>query len=117
MYKTYIHYRPDTGEIIGWVADHRAPTAPGFIESPEGMPLDGNAWYVRDGLPTRRPANPAQLVKRELRDLPVPCMVVINDSSYPCHEGTAALDLTYPGTYQVKIIAFPIRNALFELTV
>lgn len=41
----------------------------------------------------------------------MPSTVVIDDSSYLLRDGTAAFNLTYPGSYQVELVAFAILDA------
>jgi hypothetical protein len=118
MYKIYTMYRPNTGEIVGWIGDNQLPTDPefDFIESPTGAPIDGAAFYVVKGRVEPRPASPAQFGDRVLFGLPVPCQIVINGTSYQCYEPAATIDFTYKGTYSIAVRAFPYQDANFQIT-
>ena len=69
--------------------------------------------YVSDGVLTERPASVARQTVEGLTDLPVPCEVVINGKVYPVDESNATLSFTHPGIYEIAVIAFPFRDAVF----
>jgi len=73
--------------------------------------------YVLNEVITLRPANSAMLNGMVLSNLPVPCTIHVNDSSYACSDTTADLSFTYPGTYLVRVEAFPHLDATFRVTV
>jgi hypothetical protein len=79
--------------------------------------IDGDTQYVKDGQACQRPVNPASRTENLLQQLPVPCEIVINGKSYLCADTTAELDFTYPGVYQIKVIAFPCLDADFEVVI
>lgn len=79
--------------------------------------LDGATHYVKEGAVAARPANSARLDGMTLRDLPVPCGIVIDGVRYDCDEPTAELELTVPKTYQIQVDAFPMTDATFEVTI
>ncbi|MEJ7745347.1 MAG: hypothetical protein WKF61_01040 [Luteimonas sp.] len=115
--KIYVMYKPETGEIIGWVSDHAEPKDPGLVLSPTGAPVDGATFYVKNGVVTARPQNPARLDDgKQLYRLPIPCTITINDKSYPCREDRATLEFTYPGRYAIRVRSFPWQDATFEIT-
>lgn len=106
-YQTYIHFLPETGEIIGWVSDHTPPEGPGYMLSPTGGPVDGRVCYVVGGAVVPRPRMEARLFNRRITGLPVPCLITINDKPYECVESSVTLEFTYSGSYRVLIQAFP----------
>jgi hypothetical protein len=73
--------------------------------------------YVRAGEIAERPACPAVLRGQLLEQLPVPCDIVINTTSYRCEDASAQLNFSHPGTYQVRVVAFPYLDANFAITV
>lgn len=72
--------------------------------------------YIADGVAAPRPVNPAALSGTTLTNLPVPCVIQINDSQYPCSDATATLRFAQVGTYTVTVIAFPYLDARFTVT-
>lgn len=89
--------------------------------------LQGDNVYVGDADPRRhwidkgevaeRPDSPAVLAGSVLSQLPAPCTVWINGAAYLCTDTSAQLDFTYPGTYHVRVEAFPFLDATFTVTV
>lgn len=77
---------------------------------------DAATHYVSNGVATRRPANPARLDGMTLRDLPVPCVIVIDGARYDCADTTAELDFPVAKTYRIAVDAFPTQDATFEVT-
>jgi hypothetical protein len=77
---------------------------------------DTDRHYVANGVAHPRPPNPAALTGATLSNLPVPCVIRINASEYPCADGTATLNLTLAGIYTVTVIAFPFLDAVFTIT-
>ena len=69
--------------------------------------------YVVAGAVVDRPANPAVLTGAVLSDLPIPCKIQINAASYDCAEATATLAFDHPGTYSIRVVAFPHVDAEF----
>lgn len=77
---------------------------------------DEASAYISGNRPHKRPANPARLDGMTLRDLPVPCVVDIDGTAYSCETPSVELDLPYSKTYAVKVLAFPMQDAAFEVT-
>ena len=77
--------------------------------------IDGATQYVVAGKIAERPRNRAVLVGRELANLPVPCQIQINGTTYDCVDGRASLNFAYPGTYRIRITGFPCLDAEFEI--
>ncbi|MET3135243.1 hypothetical protein AAKU55_005551 [Oxalobacteraceae bacterium GrIS 1.11] len=80
----------------------------------EGTGRDASQ-YVHAGIITARPANPAVLKDTMLLNLVQPCVIVINDTPYPCLDASAELAFTYPGIYRVRVECFPYLDAHFEM--
>ncbi|MBB2918111.1 hypothetical protein [Cupriavidus alkaliphilus] len=78
---------------------------------------DGATHYVKEGALVERPVNTARLDGMTLRDLPVPCVIVIDGARYDCDEPLAELDLSGPGMYAVTVEAFPALDASFVVEV
>ena len=108
-----------TGETFG-----QEEVMPMILENMHNVPFpqghimgkhfdDRDTKYVVDGVLTDRPANPAVLTGAVLSSLPVPCQIKINATSYDCTDSTATLAFDHPGTYTIKVIAFPHIDAEF----
>lgn len=57
--------------------------------------------------PTERPAQTTQLTGLVLADLPVPCTIHVDATAFAHDEPTVELDFPLPGTYAVRVEAFP----------
>lgn len=79
--------------------------------------FDKALYWVSGGAAVLREASPAIFEELSLRNLPVPCKIIINGVSYDCNDARATLDFTYPNTYQIKVVAWPYLNAEFEVTI
>ena len=105
----------DTGRIL---ATGSMPAS--MLELQEGNiyvgTADADSQYIVGGAATPRPANPATLSGTILSNLPVPCVIRINASEYPCTDSTATLNLTLAGTYTITVTAFPFLDAIFTVT-
>jgi hypothetical protein len=75
----------------------------------------GKDVYVVDGVVTDRPVCPATLDGYTLNSLPVPCEIKVNNSTYPCDESSATLSFNQPGTYSIKVIAWPYLDGEFSI--
>jgi hypothetical protein len=76
---------------------------------------NGATHYVKNGEAEPRPANPAVLDNLTLRNLPVPCKIVINSSVYECDDTEVELDLPMAGNYFIQVKAFPYLDAEFQI--
>jgi hypothetical protein len=105
----------DTGKIL---ATGSMPTS--MLELQDGNiyvgTADADLQYIVGEVATPRPANPATLSGTILSNLPVPCVIRINASEYPCTDSTATLNLALVGTYTVTVTAFPYLDAIFTVT-
>lgn len=70
----------------------------------EGNP---ETQYVSGGQLVNRPLQQTTLTNQTLNNLPVPSTVTINDVDYPCNDTVCELAFSYPGTYLVRVTAFP----------
>ena len=75
----------------------------------------GKPFYVVDDEAVPRPENPATLTGYTLTGVPVPATVSINDASYETDESVIELEFTQPGTYVVKIVAWPYLDKEFTI--
>jgi hypothetical protein len=72
--------------------------------------------WVQDGAVVPRPANPATLSGLTLMSLPSPCTVVVEGVNHTCTDATCDLSFSQAGTYTVKVLAWPMLDATFEVT-
>ena len=79
--------------------------------------LDAATQWVSGGLVAHRPANPAALTGTTLTNLPTPCTVYIDGTAYACTDDHVELDLAVAKVYTIKVEAFPVQDAIFELSV
>ena len=100
-----------TGSSPETMADLHKLGPHGYAEGVADLERD----YVKDGAIAPRPAGHAELAGKTLIGLPVPCVVHINQTGYSCSEPVAELSFPYPGTYRIRIEAFPYLDALFFL--
>jgi hypothetical protein len=49
--------------------------------------------------------------------LPAPCTIYIDGTPYECNESSVELDLPMPGTYRIRIEAFPYLNKEFTVEI
>jgi hypothetical protein len=118
--KTYTHY-DENGRLTYSIAvlesmmEHQLAhvVAGGGLLEGKGDP---DTEYVKDGAMVPRPANPATLAGMTLENLPVPCTVTVEDVEHACEESTAELSFSQAGTYPVKVSAWPMLDATFEVT-
>jgi hypothetical protein len=107
------------GEIVMWgsmphymISDQSAPDG-GSVVLGEGQP---KTHYVKNGQSVARPANPAVLDGVTLKSLPVPCTITLEGVDHECTDDTCELSFSHPGTYPVKVSAWPMLDATFEVT-
>lgn len=111
---TYIEH-DDTGRIVGQMilaeSDAIQMRASGhkLIRSDK----DPAAHYVRDGMLVPRPTMGCKREGNVLTNLPRPCMIMINSTGYQCEDGRAELHFQHPGTFQVRIVAWPYIDQEF----
>lgn len=71
--------------------------------------------YEVDGVLSLRPEQLTVLSGFTLRNLPEPCQVIINGIPYEVNTKTLELEFDEPGTYSIKIVAFPYLDKEFTI--
>ncbi|WP_406850151.1 hypothetical protein [Chromobacterium phragmitis] len=72
--------------------------------------------YIRsDGVVEARPPNPARLDGMMLRDLPAPCVLVVDGTPYDCDDVECELSFALPGLHHIQVEAWPAQSATFEV--
>ena len=117
-----------TGELSGNAVEYEKDgierirpiiTTPGLPPFPTAKRLwvEGAWWgkpvYVVDGEVVSRPENPAVVSDQKLENVPVPATVIVNGTSYETNESTVELGFNQPGTYTVKVVAWPYLDKEF----
>ncbi len=69
--------------------------------------------YVTDKAITPRPTQLTVLEGAILKNLPVPSEIYINNEVYQCDDEQVELEFDQPGTYQIKVVAFPYLDSEF----
>ena len=69
--------------------------------------------YVKDGKLATRPLMQVERELNVLKNLPVPCQIIINDAVYDCNEPTVELEFDQPGTYSITVRAWPYIDKEF----
>lgn len=69
--------------------------------------------YVKDGVLAVRPFMQAERELNVLKNLPVPCKIIINGTEYDCNESTATLEFNQPGIYNIIVRAWPYIDKEF----
>jgi len=87
----------------------------------DGMGWVEGVWksdthYVVNGQPTARPASPVTIDGMTLMNIPAGSTVLLDGQSYPA-EGDVELEFPLPGTYQLRVIAWPHKDWEGEVVV
>ncbi|OVE49464.1 hypothetical protein [Chromobacterium violaceum] len=90
------------------------------VEFALGKPLlqgeaDPLTQYIAGGEVAPRPVNPAWLDGMVLRNLPVPCVLIVDGTSYDCDDTECELSFALPGLHHIQVEAWPARSATFEV--
>jgi hypothetical protein len=96
---------------------------PGFVETTKQLSTDSwvegdwntKLFYVLDGMAVPRPENPTTISNEALENVPVPATVIINGVSYETNESRVELGFSQPGTYDVKVVAWPYLDKEFSV--
>ena len=120
---THISFYDATGKITGMASAEPAVMEmlkEHSVNISNAQPFVEGDWagkdvYVVNGTVTDRPACPAMLIENTLNNLPVPCEIKVNDATYQCTESSATLSFNQPGTYAIKIIAWPYLDGEFSI--
>ena len=73
--------------------------------------------YIHNGEPTERPTQSTTLNDCTLIGLPVPATLHIDGETYTVDDGEAELDFILPGTYRLRVEAWPFKDWEGEVTV
>lgn len=88
-------------------------------ESTGAVLLEGRANpdvdYWKDGKLTKRPPQATALSGNTLSSLPAPCTICVNATAYTCTDGTADLAFDQPGTYSIRVVAWPYLDKEFSV--
>lgn len=81
----------------------------------------GMTYYVDlsglDPVAVARPEQAVTLTGQTLSNLSNPCTLYIDGTAYPVNDTLVELDFTLPGTYRLRVEAFPYLDWLGEVTV
>lgn len=77
---------------------------------------EAETHYVLNGALVARPANPATLDGMTIKGLPVPCTITIEGTEHACTDAQCDLEFSHPGSYEVRVVAFPWLDGVFEVT-
>ncbi|MBA1195425.1 hypothetical protein G7007_21630 [Pseudomonas entomophila] len=112
---TYITYT-ESGEITSVLSCHpsmaeaiiRANTELPYVQIV--APVSPEAYYAPDGVLTARPASTAHLVGNVLKGAPAGATVAIEGQEYTADGTDIVLEFEHPGTYLIKVDAFPQKT-------
>lgn len=96
---------------------------PGVVETTKQLTTDpwiegewyGKPFYALNGEAVARPENPTTVSGQALENVPVPATVIINGVSYETNESRVELGFSQPGTYAVKVVAWPHLDKEFNV--
>jgi hypothetical protein len=114
----YISYFDETGKITGTSYSQSATMQ--MIKALATVPfVDGNWFgkdvYVLNGAVVDRPINPTTVSGLALESVPVPATVIVNGVSYQTDDSFIEFDFNQPGTYAVKVVAWPYLDKEFSI--
>jgi hypothetical protein len=120
---SHISFYDSTGKITGMASAQ--PAVMGMLKEhsvdiPNAQLFVEGEWFGKDvyivgGVVTDRPQCTATLSGNTLSGLPVPCEIKVNGSAYACGESSATLEFNQPGTYAIKVIAWPYLDGEFSI--
>ena len=112
-----ISFYNNRGEITGVVSGDPCVVTT-TKELSEALWVDGDYYnkpvYILNGQVVDRPENPTTVSGQILENVIVPTTVIINGVSYESNESTVELEFNQPGTYTVKIVAWPYLDKEFS---
>lgn len=76
---------------------------------------DPQLHYVSNGEISLRPEQLTTLTGLTLNNLPTPCQIIIDGTSYEVDEPMVELEFDEPGTHNIKIVAFPHLDKEFTV--
>lgn len=121
---THVVYAPD-GRIHAWLyggdfefdRTHNTPEGMALLAVDDPTIRDGTgAYYVAHQQVVARPASPVQLEGTTLSQLPVPAELHIDGVAYALEAPTVTLEFPLPGTYTLRVVAFPYLDWTGEVT-
>jgi hypothetical protein len=80
----------------------------------DGLLFNKN-MYVLNGKAVARPDNPTTVSGQTLDNVPTPATIIINGTSYDINESRVELGFSQPGTYDVKVVAWPYLDKEFSV--
>lgn len=83
----------------------------------DGTQIDSTTHYVLDGELIKRHAQATTLTGLWLTNLPIPSTLYIDGTAYLVDQFTVELDFPLPGTYSLRVEAFPYLDWTAEVTV
>jgi hypothetical protein len=101
------------GSVPAFMLEYQVAPEGGSVLTGAGAP---ETHYVQGGAIVERPANTATLKGMELQNLPVPCTITLDGTDHACTDDSCELSFSHAGTYQVKVSAWPMLDATFEVT-
>lgn len=102
------------GYCLDGEEENQRPDAARTVVVEEETPFD-QVYF--DGEVRTRPASPVALEGLRLKNVPAPALIVIEGVTYLCTDSTVDLEFDHPGTYQVRVEAFPHLDAAFTVVV
>jgi len=112
-------YETETGQIF---MAYSFPSGEDGIIRREGFSYVSGFYtntdhYMLNGEPTERPTQSTTLDGRSLTGLPVPALLHIDGETYTVDNGEAELEFPLPGTYRLRVEAWPFKDWEGEVTV
>lgn len=77
----------------------------------------GEEHYISNGQPTPRPLMSITVTGSTLTGLPIPATVIIGADRYEVDDGEVELDFPLPGTYRVRVEAWPHQDWETEIVI
>lgn len=119
MTKTVTLYDKETSRIF-----QQLTGGDDFIAAniPEGAGVIDGAWdmsafYVKDGEAVPSPASPVVLNGQTLENVPDNGKLYIDGVPYPLNGESVELEFPLPGTYTLRVEAFPFKDWFGSITV
>lgn len=71
--------------------------------------------YIVNNDAVERPICPAIIEQQTIKNLPVPCKIIINSTEYDADEPEVELELPYSARYTVRVVAFPYLDGEYTI--
>lgn len=117
MQNSITFYNIATGEITGRLMTNDPNTIEANSGTPHVLGVGNSEYhYVKEGEIILRPEQLTSLTGLTLNNLPTPCQIIIDGTSYDgVDEPTVELEFDETGTHNIKIVAFPYLDKEFTL--